>query len=100
MLVSDALDAVVAEARLQQGGALQRLAGGHLGGRELLLEVVAAADGAGRTGGERHPREDVAGRHHRLQDLHHGGSGDGVVPQVVAQLVELVEDHHILARGA
>ena len=46
VFVADALDAVVAEAVFQNGGALKGLAHRQLQAGVDLLEVVAAADGA------------------------------------------------------
>ena len=100
MLVANALDAVRAEAVHQQRRALQRLAGGDLAGRPALLQVVAAGNRAGRTGGQRHAAETVVRSHDLVQDVLDGRSGDLVVPEVVAELLELVEDHQILAGAA
>ena len=52
MLVADALDAVTAEAVVQDRGALQGFADAELEVRVLLLEVVARAHRACRTGGK------------------------------------------------
>ena len=97
VLVADAFDAVRAKAVLQQGGALQRFAGDNLAARENLLEVIAAGNGAGRTGGKRHAAVGIIGAKHRLQHFFHGMPGDFIVPQIIAKLLELVEDHQILA---
>ncbi len=97
VLVADALDAVLAEPVVEQGRALERFAGRDLRVGVELLEVVAGGDGSGRTGGQRHAPELVAGPHGRLEDLDHGRAGDRVVPQVVPELVELVEDDEVLA---
>jgi len=51
VLVADAFNAMRPEAVLEQGGALQRLAGHNLAAGEELLHIVAAGDGAGRAGG-------------------------------------------------
>ena len=57
VLVADALDAVGAEAVLQQGRALLRLGRHHLERREAAAQIVAGGDGAGRAG-----RGDVGGQ--------------------------------------
>ena len=100
MLVADALDAVAAKAVLQQRGALERLAHGELGVRILLLEVVARAHGAGRTGGEAGAGEPVALATDGLERILDGLARDLIVPEGVAHLFKLVEDNHVLARAA
>ena len=97
VLVADALDAVCTEAVLQQGRALQRFAGHDLAVGEDLLHVIAAGDGPGRTGRGSHAAVVVLRAHQFLEGLFHGVTGDFVVPQVVAELLELVEDHQVLA---
>ncbi len=47
MFVADALDAVGAEAVVEQGGALQGFAGGNFAGWELLFHIIATADCTG-----------------------------------------------------
>ena len=89
-----------AEAVFEQGRALQGFAGGDLAAREDLLHVVAAGDRPGRTGGGGDAAELVAGAGDALEGLLHGVTGDFVMPQVVAELLELVEDHQVLARVA
>ena len=61
----------------------------------MLLEVVAAADGARRPGGKAGPGHPVPGALDMLKDGGDGVAGDLIVPQVVAHLLELVEDHHV-----
>ena len=95
VFVADALDAVVAEAVFQNGGALKGLAHRQLQAGVDLLEVVAAADGARAARGEAGAGEPVAGALDRLEDLGDGGAGDLIVPQVVAHLLKLVEDHAV-----
>ncbi len=100
VLVADAFDAVRAEAVLEQRRALQRLAGADLAAGERLLHVVAAGDRAGRAGRQDDAAIGSARGQRPLDDLLHGVPGDFVVPQVVAELFELIEDHQILAGAA
>ena len=44
------------------------------------------------------PRNTSPGPIDRLERLDHGRAGDRVVPEVVPELVELVEDDEVLAR--
>ena len=94
VLVADALDAVAAEAVVQDGGALQGLAHGQLQVGIALLQQVTGGHGASGTGGEAGAGEVLAGLLHGLEQLGQGVAGDVVVPQGVAHLGELVEDHH------
>ncbi len=98
VLVADALDAMLAEPVVEDGRALHRLGGGDDARRIQLLEVVTRADGACRPGGEGNAAEHVVGPHHRLDRLDHRRAGDRIVPEVVPELVELVEDDEVLAR--
>jgi hypothetical protein len=100
VLVADAFDAVRPESVLKQGRALQGFARGDLAAGEDLLHIIAAGDGARRTGGRSDAAEHVAGAGEALEGLLHGVTGDLVMPQVVAELLELVEDHQVLPRGA
>ncbi len=100
VLVADALDAVRPESVLEQGRALQGFAGGDLAAREDLLHVIAAGDRPRRTGGGGDAAELVAGAGEALEGLLHGVTGDLVVPQVIGEFLELVEDHQVLPRGA
>ncbi len=52
VLVADALDAVAAEAVIQNGRALQRLADGQLHAGIALLQQIAGGHRAGGAGGE------------------------------------------------
>ncbi len=97
VLVANTFDAVRAKAIVQQGGALQRFTGNNLAARENLLEVITAGNGPGRTGGQRHAAVGIIGPKHLLQHFFHGMPGDFIMPQVVAKLFKLVEDHQILA---
>ena len=97
VLVANAFDAVRAEAVLQKGRALQRFAGDDLAGGEDLLHVVAAGDRPGGTGGEGHAAVGILRAELGAQHFFHGMPGDVVVPEVVAELIELVEDHQVLA---
>ena len=99
VLVSNAFDAMLAEAVFHEGGHLERLPGHdfHLG--EQGLEVIAAGNGAGRTGGQAQPAEDIPGAHMTVQHLLHGPPGNREVPQVVPEIVELVEDDHLGVLG-
>ena len=94
VLVADALNAVSAEAVVQDGGALEGLAYGQLQAGIALLEEVPGAHGPGGAGGEAGPGEAVAGAFDGLEEVREGLAGDVVVPEGVAHLLELVEDHH------
>ena len=93
VLVADALNAVVAEAVVQDGGALEGLAHRQLHAGVDLLQVVAAADGARAAAGEAGAGEPVPGPLDALEQGGQGLAGDLVVPQMVAHLLKLVEDH-------
>ena len=94
VLVTDALDAVAAEAVVQNGGALQRLAHGQLQVGIALLQQVTGGHGTGGAGGEAGAGEVLAGLLDGLEQICQSVAGDVVVPQGVAHLGELVEDHH------
>ena len=101
VLVTDALDVVLAEPVLEHRRALERLDGDDLRA-VLLLEPVAGGDRARRSGRRRERRQvqvaSVASEAlaHGLEDVPEGPSGDAVVAEVVAELGELVE--HEVAR--
>ena len=94
MLVADALDAVAAEAVVENGRALQRLADAELQAGIALLEQVARAHRTGGAGGEARARETLAGLLDRLEHVGERVAGDVIVPEGVAHLLKLVEDHH------
>ena len=94
VLVADALDAVAAEAVIQDGRALQRFAHAELHVWIALLEEVARAHRTGGTGGEARARKTLAGLLHGLEEVCKGVARDIVVPQRVSHLFKLVEDHH------
>ena len=94
VLVADAFDAVAAEAVIQDGRALQRFADSQLEARIALLEQVARGHRAGGTGGEAGAGKSLAGLLDVLKQIAQSVAGDIVVPQGVAHLGELVEDHH------
>ena len=100
VLVTDALDAVGAETVLQQGRALQRFTGNDLAVGEELFHVIAAGDRPGRAGGGGHAAVMVLGSHDLFEHFFHGMTGHFIVPQVIAKLLELVEDHQVLSRLA
>ena len=87
---------VRAEPVAQQGGALQGLAGNDFALGKNLLEVISTGNCSSRAGCGSHAAESVAWTHNLLQDLYHRVPGDIVMPQVVAELFELVEDHQVL----
>ena len=93
MLVADALDAVAAEAVLQDGGALQGLAHGQLQGGIEVLQPVAGGEGAGGAGGEAGTGKVIAGALDGFKDVRQGVARHVVVPEGIAHLLELVEDH-------
>ena len=94
VLVADALDAVAAEAVLENGGALQRLAHAELEAGIALLEQVARAHGAGGAGGEAGAGKVLSGLLDGFKEVREGVARDVVVPEGIAHLLELVEDHH------
>ena len=94
MLVADALDAVAAEAVVQDGGALQCFTHSQLQVGITLLEQITGGHGAGGTGSEAGASEVLAGLLHSLKQIGQRITGDIVVPQGVAHLGKLVEDHH------
>ena len=94
VLVADALDPVAAEAVVDDGGALQGLAHRQLHIGIALLQQVARAHGAGGAGGEGGGGQLLAGLLHGLEEFSESVAGDVVVPEGVAHLGELVEDHH------
>ena len=94
VLVADALNAVAAEAVIQDRRALERFAHAELHAWITLLEEVARAHRTGGTGGEARARETLAGLLHGLEEVCKGVARDIVVPQRVAHLFKLVEDHH------
>ena len=96
VFVADAFDAVAAEAVEEQGGALEGFTDDEFGAGVLFFEEVGAAHGAGGTGGEDDTGVFLAGFHFFFQDFQHGVSGDFVVPEVVAEFVELVEDDDVV----
>ena len=91
VLVPNALDAVASEARTKKGGTLKRLGGSDPAARAVLLEIVAGSE---RTCGPRraHPRCQPVGRSSEpfVRRLY-GWPRHSIVPQVVAEFVELVE---------
>ena len=94
VLVADTLDAVAAEAVVQNGGALQCLTHGQLQVGIALLQQITGGHGAGGAGGEAGAGKVLTGLLHSLEQLGQRVAGDIVVPQGVAHLGELVEDHH------
>ncbi len=98
VLVADAFDAVRAESVFEQGRALQGFACGNLAIGENLFHVIAAGNRPCRTGGGGHAAITVVRSHDLFQDLFHRVAGHFKVPQVIAELLELVEDHQVLSR--
>ena len=94
VLVADTLDAVAAKAVIQDGGALQGLAHGQLQVGIALLQQITGGHGAGGAGGKAGAGEVLAGLLDGLEQVGQGVAGDVVVPQGIAHLGELVEDHH------
>ena len=94
MLVADALNAVAAEAVVENGRALKRFAHAELHAGIAFLQKVARRHRTGGTGGEARARKTLAGPLHGLEEVCKGVAGDIVVPQRVAHLFKLVEDHH------
>ena len=69
VLVADALDAVAAEAVIQDRRALERFAHAELHAGITFLEEVARAHRTGGTGGEARARETLAGLLHGLEEV-------------------------------
>ena len=59
----------------------------------LVFEQIARAHGSGGAGGKARAREIVAGALDGLEQVRQRVAGDIVVPQGVAHLLKLVEDH-------
>ena len=98
VLVADALDAVLAKAQRVERRALQRLVGDHPQRRVPGAQVVAGGDRPGRPGGARVGGQPaVVGPVVVLVDLLDDRAGHLVVPDRVAELLELVEDHDPVA---
>ena len=98
VLVADAFDAVGAEAALVEGGALGGFAGDDADVGVLGAEEVAGGDGAGAAGGADVGAEAAVGLLEELVvDPLDGGAGHVVVPDGVAELLELVEDDDLVA---
>ena len=93
MLVADTFDAMAAEAVLEDGRALEGFTNAELQARIELLQAVAGGHGAGGTGGEAGACKAVARALDSLIEVGQRVAGDIVVPQRVAHLFELVEDH-------
>ena len=97
VLVADAFDAVGAEAALVEGRALRGFAGHDADVRVQRAQEVARRDGAGAAG-----RGDVAGEaglgllEVLVVDALDGAAGHVVVPDAVAEFLELVEDHDLV----
>src|ERR1035438_6803936 len=92
MLVPDSLDSVLAEAVLEQGGALEGLACDDPQVGELLLQEIACGDRSRRArrrnvGGGPERSVAQAGEHFRA-----GRPGDAVVEDRVPEFLELIED--------
>ena len=94
VLVADAFDAVATEAVIQNGRALERFADGELHAGITFFQKVACGHRAGGAGGEAGASESLAGLLGVFKEVRQRVAGDIVVPQGVAHLGELVEDHH------
>ena len=93
MLVADALDTVRAEPELVEGRALERLGGDDLDAGVLRAEEVARGDRAGGAGRADERGQPAVRRGVVLPvDLLDHAAGHLVVPDRVAELLELVED--------
>ena len=98
VLVADAFDAVIAEAAAQKRRALQCFGGDDADVRVLRAEEIAGGDRAGAAGGA-----DVSATRRspgclmRLKISSIDSAGHVVVPDGVAELFELVEDHAVFA---
>jgi len=88
---------VAAEAVLEDGRALESFADGQFGAGEAFFDIGAGAQGSCGTGGEHDTAQVGIGAANGVEDFFHGGACDRIVPEVVGELVELVEDHHIVA---
>ena len=94
MFVSDALDPVAAEAVVQDGGALEGFAHAQFEVGIALFQQIARAHGPGGAAGEARARQRVAGTLHRFEQVRQGVAGDVIVPEGIAHLLKLVENHH------
>ena len=94
MLVADALNAVAAEAVVENGRALKRLANAELHAGIAFLQKVARRHRTGGAGGEARAGKLLPGLLDRLKEVCKGVARDIVVPQRVSHLFKLVEDHH------
>ena len=99
MLVANAFDAVSAEAVVEQRRALECFADCQLAGGIDFLEVVARGHGARAAAREGRARETVAFALDGLKRIRDGFTGHLIVPDAVAHLFKLVEDHDVLAGG-
>ena len=100
VLVADPLDPVCAEARQQQRRALECFGGRDATPREPTLQVVACSERPCGTGGPHPAGTSVAGAGDPLERRLGRRSRDAVVPQVVPEFVELVEDHRVRPAAA
>ena len=92
VFVADALDVVLAKAVVEHRRAFERLDGHDLCALSIL-EVVARSERARRTRSRNVGREVAAGvLRDVVEDRFHRWAGDRVVPNVVRELAELIEN--------
>src|SRR5450756_2101652 len=97
MLVADTLDTVCAKPVCVEGRALQGLDGRDMAVRVDLLEVLASTDGPRRASGGDISRHARSWTLDAVEDLLKCRAGHVVVPQCVAELLELVEHNDVVA---
>jgi len=96
VLVANPFNAMGAEPIIQNGGALQRLAGNDFTVGEFCFQEITRSNRAARTCVGDHATEFVALFHHLFQHFQHRRASDFIMPQIVAKLFKLVEDDQIL----
>ena len=98
MLVTNPLNAVCPEAIFDKCWALKCFAGRDLTGGKSLLHIIAAADRACRTRGQHHTSVGVMRTKLYFQHFFHRMSRYLIVPEIVAELIKLIEDCDVTPR--
>src|SRR6476620_8374133 len=96
MFIANTFDAMRAESVFKQSRALQRFAGDDLAVGEYFLHVIATGDRPCGTRRRGHTAITIIGSHDLLERFFHGVASHFEVPEVIAKLFELVEDHQVL----
>jgi hypothetical protein len=95
MFVADAFDPVSAKTVVQKGGALESLADGKLGVRELFLKEITRTHGSRGTRGEARARKSSVLSDDGSDRVINGSSGHMVVPHHVAHFLKLIKDDQV-----